>query len=216
MKRHIELPHIIDMDGLKPQDVLVYLGIKSFMNKETMEAFPSQKSISEIIGCCDKTIRKCVKNLIDKDYIKIRKEGKKIIYCFNLLKQFEPFFYEFLKDKNLSFTEKAFLACSQQYMKDKETGICRIDYSKMELAKLINMPYPTVVKVYRDLANKEIISPEGKFYLNKYHQQIVKVLLNHESRIESNEDDISELKDKIRILTEKINKLEGKEDYIII
>lgn len=51
-------------------------------------------------------------------------------------------------------------------MKEKETGKGIIKYSKMELAELINMPYPTLVKAARELANKDIISttklPSGK------------------------------------------------------
>ena len=218
MKRHIELPSTEGINDLTPQDQLIYLGIRSYMNKDTMKAFPSQKSIAERVGCCEKTVRKCIQNLIDKDYIEIEKEGRKQIYKFNKLKQFEPFSYEFLEDRNITFTQRALLASSQQYMKDKETGRGIIKYSKMELAELINMPYPTLVKATRELANKEIINttklPSGQqqmeFALEKYHQGIVKVLLNHEQRIENNEEDISELKAQIKFLTEKVNKLENE------
>jgi DNA-binding transcriptional regulator YhcF (GntR family) len=184
-----------------------------------MQAFPSQESVSQRIGCCRNTLRKCIQNLIDKDYIKIvGKQGRNKIYQFNKLKQFEPFSYEFLEDRSITFTQRALLASSQQYMKNKESGKGIIKYSKMELAELINMPYPTLVKATRELANKDIINttklPSGKqqmeFALEKYHQGIVKVLLNHEQRIENNEEDISELKAQIKFLTEKVNKLENE------
>ena len=218
-KRHIELPSTEGINDLTPQDQLIYLGIRSFMNKDTMKAFPSQKSIADRVGCCEKTVRKCIQNLVDRDYIEVEKEGRKQIYKFNKLKQFEPFSYEFLEDRSITFTQRALLASSQQYMKDKETGTGIIKYSKMELAELINMPYPTLVKATRELANKDIINttklPSGKqqmeFALEKYHQGIVKVLLNHEQRIENNEEDIFELKNQIKILTEKVNKLENKQ-----
>ena len=138
-KRHIELPSTEGINDLTPQDQLIYLGIRSFMNKDTMEAFPSQKTIGEKVGCCDKTVRKCIQNLVDKDYIKVRKEGKKQIYIFNKLKQFEPFSYEFLEDRSITFTQRALLASTQQHMKNKESGVGIIKYSKMELAKLINI-----------------------------------------------------------------------------
>ena len=194
------------------------------MNKDTMKAFPSQKSIADRVGCCEKTVRKCIQNLVDKDYIKIEKQGRKQIYVFNELKQFEPFSYEFLEDRSITFTQRALLASSQQYMKEKETGKGIIKYSKMELAELINMPYPTLVKATRELANKDIINttklPSGKqqmeFALEKYHQGIVKVLLNHEQRIENNEEDIFELKEQIKFLTEKVNKLENQEQKLIL
>ena len=223
-KRHIELPTKEGINDLTPQDQLVYLGLKSYMNKDTLQAFPSQESVSKRIGCCRNTLRKCIQNLIDKDYIEIvGKQGRNKIYQFNRLKQFEPFSYEFLEDRNISFTQRSMLAASQRYMKEKETGTGIIKYSKMELAELINMPYSTLVKATRELENKDIINttklPSGKqqmeFSLEKYHQGIVKVLLNHEQRIENNEEDISELKAQIKFLTEKVNKLENKGAIII-
>ena len=217
--QHIELPSTEGINDITPQDQLVYLGLRSFMNKDTLQAFPSQETVSKRIGCCRNTLRKCIDNLIEKDYIKIvGKKGRNKVYQFNKLKQFEPFSYEFLEDKSITFTQKAMLASTQQYMLNKETGKGDINYSKMELAELINMPYPTLVKATRELANKDIINtiklPSGKqqmqFDLEKYHQGVVKILLNHEERIENTEEDISELKAQIKFLTEKVNKLENK------
>lgn len=220
-KRHVELPSTEGINDLTPQDQLIYLGIRSFMNKDTLEAFPSQQTVAERIGCCDKTVRKCVKNLIDKKYIEVRKEGKKIIYKFNKFKQFEPFSYEFLEDKNISFTQKALLASTQQYMFDKESGLGKISFSKMELAEKINMPYSTLVKATRDLAKKDIIQMNNKqmqFDLQKYHQGIVKVLLNHEQRIENTEDRVLILEDTIKHLTEEVERLKSQkiQDAIIL
>lgn len=217
-KRHIELPSTEGINDITPQDQLVYLGLRSYMNKDTMQAFPSQESVSKRIGCCRNTLRKCIKNLIDKEYIKIvGKQGRNQIYQFNKLKQFEPFSYEFLEDRNITFTQRALLASSQQYMKEKETGTGIIKYSKMELAELINMPYPTLVKATRELANKDIINttklPSGKqqmeFALEKYHQGIVKVLLNHEQRIENTEDKVLILENTVKQLQEEIEKLKN-------
>ena len=216
-KRHIELPSTEGINDLTPQDQLIYLGIRSFMNKDTMKAFPSQKSIADRVGCCEKTVRKCIQNLVDKQYIEIEKQGRKQIYKFNELKQFEPFSYEFLEDRSITFTQRALLASSQQYMKEKETGKGIIKYSKMELAELINMPYPTLVKATRELANKDIINttklPSGKqqmeFALEKYHQGIVKVLLNHEQRIENTEDKVFVLENTVKQLQEEIKKLKN-------
>lgn len=223
-KRHIELPSTEGINDLTPQDQLVYLGLRSYMNKNTMQAFPSQESVAKRLGCCRNTLRKCIQNLVDKDYIKIvGKQGRNKIYQFNKLKQFEPFSYEFLEDRNITFTQRALLASSQQYMKNKENGTGIIKYSKMELAELINMPYPTLVKATRELANKDIINtiklPSGKqqmeFALEKYHQGIVKVLINHEQRIEDTEDRISILENQVKLLQEELIK-ERKNKEIII
>ena len=223
IKRHIELPTTEGISDITPQDQLVYLGIRSFMNKDTLEAFPSQEIIAERVGCCRNTVRKCIQNLIEKDYLKIRTEGRKQIYIFNKLKQFEPFSYEFLEDKSKSFTKRATLAATQRYMTGKETGIGKVTYTKMELAKLINTPYSTLVRTLRELTEDGLIVneklPSGKqqmqFQLEKYHQGIVKVLLNHEERIENNEDRISILENQVRLLQEELIK-ERKNKEIII
>ena len=214
IKRHIELPTTEGISDITPQDQLIYLGIRSFMNKDTLEAFPSQEIIAERVGCCRNTVRKCIQNLIEKDYLKIRTEGRKQIYIFNKLKQFEPFSYEFLEDKSKSFTKRATLAATQRYMTGKETGIGKVTYTKMELAKLINTPYSTLVRTLRELTEDGIIVnkklPSGQqqmqFQLEKYHQGIVKVLLNHEERIENNEDRISILENQVRLLQEELIK----------
>ena len=223
IKRHIELPTTEGISDITPQDQLVYLGIRSFMNKDTLEAFPSQETIAERVGCCRNTVRKCIQNLIEKDYLKIRTEGRKQIYIFNKLKQFEPFSYEFLEDKSKSFTKRATLAATQRYMTGKETGVGKVTYTKMELAKLINTPYSTLVRTLRELTEDGIIVnkklPSGQqqmqFQLEKYHQGIVKVLLNHEERIENNEDRISILENQVRLLQEELIK-ERKSKEIII
>jgi DNA-binding transcriptional regulator YhcF (GntR family) len=214
IKRHIELPTTEGISDITPQDQLVYLGIRSFMNKDTLEAFPSQETIAERVGCCRNTVRKCIQNLVEKDYLKIRTEGRKQIYIFNKLKQFEPFSYEFLEDKSKSFTKRATLAATQRYMTGKETGVGKVTYTKMELAKLINTPYSTLVRTLRELTEDGLIVnkklPSGQqqmqFQLEKYHQGIVKILLNHEERIEAHEERIEANEDDIQIL-----KTENKE-----
>lgn len=223
IKQHIELPTTEGISDITPQDQLVYLGIRSFMNKDTLEAFPSQETIAERVGCCRNTVRKCIQNLVEKDYLRIRTEGRKQIYIFNKLKQFEPFSYEFLEDKSKSFTKRATLAATQRYMTGKETGVGKVTYTKMELAKLINTPYSTLVRTLRELTEDGLIVnkklPSGQqqmqFQLEKYHQGIVKVLLNHEERIENNEDRISILENQVKMLQEELIK-ERKNKEIII
>lgn len=219
--QYVQLPSQGDISDISPQDQLVYLGIRSFMNKDTFEAFPSQKLVADLIGCCDKTVRASVKNLIEKDYLKIRKEGRKIIYTFNKLKQFEPFSYEFLKNRDYSFSEKALLASSQRYMFDKESYIGKVGYSKMELAQKINMSYPTVARLTASLQNKGALtlknkvneltnqkSQEMEFHFSKYDQLVVGMLLNHE-------DEIEELKKRISTLEAIIDKQNQPADIIL-
>ena len=230
IKQHIELPTTEGISDITPQDQLIYLGIRSFMNKDTLEAFPSQETIAERVGCCRNTVRKCIQNLVEKDYLKIRIEGRKQIYIFNKLKQFEPFSYEFLEDKSKSFTKRATLAATQRYMTGKETGVGKVTYTKMELAKLINTPYSTLVRTLRELTedgviiNKKLPSrkQQMQFQVEKYHQGIVKVLLNHEQRIENteqrvdnNEERISILENQVKFLQEELLKERKNKDVKI-
>lgn len=218
------------LKDLNPQEQLIYLGIRSFMNEDTMEAFPSIDKIAERIGASAPTVRKCIKKLEEKDYIKVDKTKRNHTYKFNKLKQFEPFSYDFLEDKTLSFTQRAVLASTQTHMYDKESGIGKISYSKMELAEKINMPYSTLARTTNELVKKDIMSivptnskdivsgnkkQEMQFDLQKYHQGIVKVLLNHEERLQNTEDVVSELLRRVEAL-EKENKILKKKETDII
>lgn len=217
-ERFIQLPSGEEIiNDITPQEQLIYLGIRSFMNKDTMIAFPSLETLSDIIGASIPTIRKGIKSLEEKDYLKVNKNGKKNIYKFNELKQFEPFSYDFLKNKSLTFTQKAVLASSQRFMEDKQSGIGKVSYSKMELANKINMPYSTLARTTNELAKKDILDivklehgQQMQFNLEKYHQGIVKVLINHEERIESTEDRVYRLELQVQQLQEQLNEERSK------
>lgn len=49
-----------------------------------------------------------------------------------------------------------------------------------------------------------------EFALEKYHQGIVKVLLNHEERIENTEDKVSKLENTVKQLQEEIERLKNQ------
>lgn len=215
----VELPskEVIIKD-LTPQQQLIYLGIRSFMNKDSYEAFPSVETIAERIGASAPTVRKCIKVLEEKDYIKVDRSKKHHVYKFNKLKQFEPFSYEFLENKDLSFSQRALLVASQQYMKDKKSGIGKISYSKKELSEMINMPYSTLARLTKELENKEIISlvkaannpQEMQFNFQKYGQQIVKVLVNHDRTLSLHNQVLMNHEERFKSLLERIEALENE------
>lgn len=215
-ERFVQLPKGEEvLKDITPQDQLIYLAIRSFMNKDTMECFPSLDTIAERAGASVPTIRKCIKNLQDKDYLKVIKTGRSQKYRFNKLKQFEPFSYDFLNNKDLSFTNKAFLAAAQTYMYDKESGTGKISYNKMELAEKINMSYRSVVKNTNELVKKDIMSlqkiasgkQEMQFNFERYNQGIVRVLLNHEERIDENEYEIRQMKEQMEQMRRELASL---------
>lgn len=146
-KQHVQLPNNMTKSRiLTPKDLLVYVTIKSFMNKNFNACYPSLDTIVERSGVSKPTVRKSIALLEAEDYLYVTKDGRKNIYTFNPCKTFEPFSYEFIKDKNIDPNVKAYIIASQQLMfKDKE-GFGKMTYSSSELAPLINLDKRTIDK----------------------------------------------------------------------
>ena len=225
-KQHVQLP--TEKSDLEPKDQLIYLNIKRFMNSETKRAFPSLKKISEVSG---PTIRKSIERLEQTDYIKIHKKGRGQEYEFNPYKTFEPFSYEFLDKKDLTFTTKSYLIASQKYMFTDIEGIGKMSYTNKELSNKINMPESTISKSNRELeskgylttlTNKSIDIETGCnkttriFNLTKLCQGIIWILKNHEDRITNIEEKTDQNEKLINMLLEKLEKLEKTHQEIIL
>lgn len=220
--QHIQLPNRKENEDISPREQLVYLALKSFMNKDTKESFPSLKKVSSITGINVGTIRKDIKRLEDLDYIKIIKQGRNQIYRFNDYKTFEVFSYDFLYNKDLTSTEKAYLVATQQYMfKTQETG--SVSFSNNALSNLIHMPESTVSKCNRSLENKNLLTIVDNrnrddlglmaqtkiFKLAEFNEAVVNTLVNHEDRL-------SQLEKQNQLLMAEINRLKGLQQEEII
>ena len=211
MEKYVIYPH---PDGkqpdLDPKDKLIYLAIRRYMNKSTMEAFPSYSRITEDIGAASKTIKKSVDNLVKEGYLETRKEGRKIIYKFNNDKKFEPFSYEFLDKKDLSFTEKSYIVATQQYMfKDNDAG--KIQYTNKELSNLIKMPEATISKCNRSLEEKGYLEGASelikRFSQDKLNLLFVYKFAEQDQKIQDNTNEISKLKEEMKKLSFLENEL---------
>jgi Mn-dependent DtxR family transcriptional regulator len=220
--QHIQLPNRKENEDVSPREQLVYLALKSFMNKDTKESFPSLQKISELLDISIPTLRKDIKHLEDLDYIKIIKKGKNQIYRFNDYKTFEVFSYDFLYNKDLTSTEKAYLVATQQYMfKTQETG--SVSFSNNALSNLIHMPESTVSKCNRSLENKNLLTIVDNrnrddlglmaqtkiFKLAEFNEAVVNTLVNHEDRL-------SQLEKQNQLLMAEINRLKGLQQEEII
>ena len=188
---------------LDPKDKLIYVAIRRYMNRSTLEAFPSYAAITKDTGAAAKTIRKCVDNLVRANYLQTRREGRKLIYTFNNKKQFEPFSYEFLDKPELSFTEKSYIVASQQYMfKDENEG--RIEYTNKELSSLIKMPEATISKCNRSLEIKGFLQGASeltkRFQLRELDQLFIWKFKEQDEKIEKNTNDIALLRKEIEQL----------------
>lgn len=211
-KQHVQLPNnLININPITPKDLVVYLAIKRFLNGKTGECFPSLATISKKAGAAINTVRKSIDTLERTGYLLVKKIGKYTHYKFPKDKLFEPFSFDFLDKEDLTFSEKAYLIATQQFM-FKENGEGKISYSNKEIAEKINMSEKTISRINQSLVKKEYltiaethkINPttglqiREKFYhLNQLQQAIVFALTNHEERIQENTNEIETLKKKI-------------------
>ena len=224
--KHVQLPNDMTADAnLTPQDLLIYVAIKRYMNKDTKEAFPSLQTICAKSGASVNTVRKCITNLEKEKYFTITKEGRKNVYKFSEYKNFEPFSYDFLDKEDLTFTEKAYIIASQQYMYKDEPGIGKITLSGQDLAKRINMPESTISKCNKSLTAKDYLSiircnkrdeetgvvvQEKIFHLDELGQAVIWALHNHEERITNNEKTLNLALDEIAKLKAELQELKGE------
>lgn len=225
-KQHVQLPNDMTIDEkLTPQDLLIYVAIKRYMNKDTKEAFPSLQTICNKSGASINTVRKCITNLAKEGYFTIEKSGRKNIYKFSDYKKFEPFSYDFLDKEDLTFTEKSYIIASQQYMYKDEPGIGKITLSSQELAKRINMPESTISKCNKSLTAKDYLSiirctkcdpetgvaiQEKIFHLDELGQAVIWALANHEQRITKNEKTLDLALNEIAQLKAELAELKGQ------
>lgn len=206
--------------NLTPQDKLVYLAIRRYMNKDTMEAFPSYERLKADIKAVPRTIKKCVDNLVREGYLETEKRGRSIVYKFNNQKKFEVFSYDFLDKPELSFTEKSYIVATQQYMfKDEVSEEGRISYSNKELSKLINLSESTISKCNHSLEKNGFLEGASekikRFQMRELDQLIIWKLKDHEERITNVEDEIAQMKKELKRLTLENEQLKKSNSYIL-
>lgn len=215
-KQHIQLPNDMGLNDLTPQDQLVYLCIKRFASV-SQNAYPSLAKIKELSGGSINTIQKSIASLVEKKYIFTEKDTAKnrIKYTFNKYKEFEPFSYDFLDRKDLTFTEKSYLAASQQYMFKDIEGVGKISYTNKQLSEKINMSESAISRCNSSLVKKEYLeilkrSESGGvgdlkiFQLDKLGQAIIWKLKEHDDAIKENKEDIKELNKKVDALEKRL------------
>lgn len=213
-KQFVVYPHPANNEpqpDLDPKDKLVYIAIRRYMNKNTMEAFPSYAKITEDIGAAAVTIKKCVDHLIEQGYLSTYKRGRSIVYKFNNKKFFEPYSFDFLDKKDLTFTEKAYIVATQQYMiKDNDEG--KISYTNKELSELIQMPQSTISRVNHSLQDKGYLNGASeitkKFQLRKLDQLFIWKFKQQDERITKVENALYEVLEQNKQLKKKIELLE--------
>ena len=133
--QYVILPKKENGELLCKYEILVYVAIRRYMNKNTMKCFPSLVRIMQDTGLSKPTVRKTIKQIVAKGYMETESvPGHGTTYTFNNERSFEPFSYEFLDNPKLTKSEKLQILCTQQYMY-KDNGMGKISYSDKDLAQ---------------------------------------------------------------------------------
>lgn len=158
-KQHVQVPDPkIDGTNLKPTDYLVYANIRRYMNKDTLVAFPSLKTISTKAHASIPTVRNSIKKLSTEGLIEvITSAGKPTMYKFKkLLENFEMFTPEFLDSETLSPDEKAYLI-GLQAKAYKTENFAISTFSNKQLANELHLSLSSVQRLNKSLKEKNIL-----------------------------------------------------------
>lgn len=141
---------------LKPTDVLIYLYLKCYDNSEH-KCYPSLATLSKRSGAAINTIRKAIDNLVKYEYISVKKIGRSNYYYFKKVIKFDKFYLDFIDNPDLSFSEKAYIAASYQYMFKDVKPYGKLSLSNKDLAEKLNVSEKSIYRLNKDLTRKEIL-----------------------------------------------------------
>ena len=211
MKKHSQVPNNMAKDGVSPREQLVYAVLHSYDNPEH-KVFPSLDKLAERSQLSIPTVRASLKILEDAGYIKIEKKGRKNYYTFSKYLNFEPFSDEFLDNKDITPTTKAYLVAAQQFMYKDVEGVGKLSYSNLAMSKHINMPESSIRKCNKELEKKNYLTVIKNaslgdtkiFNLNDLGQAIIWALQNHEERITQNTEKVADLEKRMEVLEKQL------------
>ena len=211
MKKHSQVPNDMAKDGVSPREQLVYAVLHSYDNPEH-KVFPSLDKLAERSQLSVPTVRASLKILEDAGYIKIEKKGRKNYYTFSKYLNFEPFSDEFLDNKDITPTTKAYLVAAQQFMYKDVEGVGKLSYSNLAMSKHINMPESSIRKCNKELEKKNYLTVIKNaslgdtkiFNLNDLGQAIIWALQNHEERITQNTEKVADLEKRMEVLEKQL------------
>lgn len=187
----------INADYYKTEiDIAVYATIKSFMNRDTRQAYPSIRLIAKKLGISKPTVLNAINTLEKGKELSIIRGKKGNQYKFpeevDLWKKIN---YEFLdiSPLELDATEKGFLICLRRLFHGN-TDI--INLSGAEIARKLSITYETYKRRLKTLITKGYIKKGDIYMENKnVHKHAIKF-------------DMEKLKLELDIVKEKVDKLE--------
>lgn len=235
--QHVQVPSNVNME---PDERVLYAYIKTCMDKNTLEAYPSFDWIKKKTYFSKTYITKLLQSLEVKGFLSITKrKGTSNIYKFNPWVKFEPFSTEFLNDETTSKDEKKFIICAQEHMIiNPETHCGKISYSDNKLAEATGLTRRFIKKCNNSLQEKDFMSilplksrdeetkltkAEKIYYLDEFKQAVAYTLQRHDleikdlqSRQNETDKDMEIMKRTILELQQKLDSYEKKANSIIL
>ena len=237
INRHVQVPNSVgkNIDSDKKTkhkkhytDVLIYGFLRKNMDRNTMVAFISLRSIAEATDMSVGGVTAAIKRLEEAgDVAKIKMEGGKNQngYKFNPhSEKFEMYDLNFLENKELNSLQKSYYMIMQPYLYvDKDTGIGKTTYNDLEISELTGISKTVAQERRRELESMGFISRrlttdmEGnscealEFNLPKFGQYVICKIEEHSVVIAKQQMEIDKLKSDVAIM-KKLIKSQGLVD----
>lgn len=222
--RHIQMSNEIKF---KPpgnlHDALVYAYLRSYMNKNTKECYPSLKTLSKDTELNQRTIVKSLESLVSQELITVRRNGRQNIYKFTdiLMDSFEPFSYEFLSSLKIPSKLKGYWLLLQRYtFKTDGTGYAKTTYTDYELSNILDIPLRTIKQYNKELKNSGILTMTSTKVKNEHGENRYLKLFNLKeisqdmffvkNKLNEHDQELLELRKLVEEQNKKLAKLEMK------
>lgn len=223
--KHTEVPHELDnreIYQLEHGDKIIYAAVRKYMSKETRECFPAIRTIANMLQCTPGKVQAALKRLVSAKFIeKIPAKEKRNSNHYKFPrtefdKQFEMFTDEFL-ELDLPLNVKEYYMDIQQYLYGKDTGVGKCSFSNAELARRTGWTVASVKKYNTILIEKNLLEEhttnktdsagfpiiQKEFDLQGLNQAALWAKKMTETVIK-HDDEISELKERVRLLEKQI------------
>lgn len=139
--QHTEVPRVLDtmkLDHiLEHGDKIIYAAIRTYMNEDTRECFPSIDTIAELLQCSRGKITAAIKRLLETTVMQKSIDGRKNHYYFpksDWDKQFEMFTEAFLR-LDMPLNIKEYYMDIQPFLYGKDTGVGKCSFTNTELSR---------------------------------------------------------------------------------
>lgn len=225
--QHVQIPNSVSSPTPKKDgrvarkeynDLNTYAQLKKFMNSQTKMAIVSIARLAQDCDLSNQGVVNSLKRLEECGDIQKTKVGKCNAYKFNTKSEkFEMYDYEFLKNKDLTSKQKAFMIAVQKYLYiDKETGIAKTTFTDKELSERTGISESTIYRRVNELMTSNFVSKrltsdnDGnscealEFNLPKFGQFVLCKIEQHDIIIAHQQQEIDKLKEDIQLMKKYI------------